>query len=180
MNLWITWDFEYPAVYLQQREIFKSAYISNKNQLSGALIFCRYCKLIPTSNKSNLLRWKSIIRRPMALRYTNYIPMERCNSGNLNFLILVLKTLFFWFQFDRHFPDTIGYMYPKSICMNCVETDSWTFGKLSGSGSKLHGRFPLHLPVFMHRSSKLLHCDTNILSLLIILSFILTITTLLT
>jgi hypothetical protein len=67
----------------------------------------------------------------MALRYTNYIPMERCNSGNLNFLILVLKTLFFLFQFDRHFPDTIGCVYLKSICMNCVKTDSWKSGKKS-------------------------------------------------
>ena len=33
-------------------------------------------------------------------------------------------------RFDTGFPDTIGFMYSKSICINWTETDSWTSGKL--------------------------------------------------
>jgi hypothetical protein len=38
-------------------------------------------------------------------------------------------------------------------------------GKLAGSGSKLHGRFPPSTASFMHQSSRSPHCDINLLIL---------------
>jgi hypothetical protein len=68
---------------------------------------------------------KAKIISPGAQRYTNYIPTQKDDSGNLDLPFFIFKDPFLGFQFDTRFPDTIGWVYPKSICNIGKKVDSW-------------------------------------------------------
>ena len=56
------------------------------------------------------------INRMQTVRYENYIPNGKGESGSMDLSFFIFNIPFSGFRFDTRFPDTIGCVYPKSIC----------------------------------------------------------------